>query len=170
MLIHCVVSHIVLTFCTWIYIRVISPQIILILLLCKSPKKLSQVIAGSFYSKMTPQHCLVSLTSSCLLSVLFNFDCTLSLSQEMFDIILDENQLEDACEHMADYLEAYWKSTHPTSCNPPNPLLTKLPAATLPSSPALVSGVQVWAASRHRGDTQVGVTSMDSTWSDRFQR
>uniref|UniRef100_A0A665X229 Voltage-dependent L-type calcium channel subunit beta-2 n=1 Tax=Echeneis naucrates TaxID=173247 RepID=A0A665X229_ECHNA len=61
---------------------------------------------------------------------------------EMFDIILDENQLEDACEHMADYLEAYWKSTHPTSCNPPNPLLTKLPTAALPSSPALVSGVQ----------------------------
>uniref|UniRef100_A0A665X271 Voltage-dependent L-type calcium channel subunit beta-2 n=1 Tax=Echeneis naucrates TaxID=173247 RepID=A0A665X271_ECHNA len=61
---------------------------------------------------------------------------------EMFDIILDENQLEDACEHMADYLEAYWKSTHPTSCNPPNPLLTKLPTAALPSSPALVSGDQ----------------------------
>uniref|UniRef100_A0A3B5A5F7 Voltage-dependent L-type calcium channel subunit beta-2 n=1 Tax=Stegastes partitus TaxID=144197 RepID=A0A3B5A5F7_9TELE len=62
---------------------------------------------------------------------------------EMFDIILDENQLEDACEHMADYLEAYWKSTHPTSCTPPNPLLTKLPTAALPSSPAPVSGVQV---------------------------
>uniref|UniRef100_A0A8C4H2I8 Voltage-dependent L-type calcium channel subunit beta-2 n=1 Tax=Dicentrarchus labrax TaxID=13489 RepID=A0A8C4H2I8_DICLA len=62
---------------------------------------------------------------------------------EMFDIILDENQLEDACEHMADYLEAYWKSTHPTSCNPPNPVLTKLPTATLPSSPAPVSGQQV---------------------------
>lgn len=63
----------------------------------------------------------------------------------MFDIILDENQLEDACEHMADYLEAYWRSTHPTSSSPTNPPLT-----TLPSSPAPVSGVQVQVLSRLR--------------------
>ncbi|XP_056155018.1 voltage-dependent L-type calcium channel subunit beta-2a isoform X2 [Lampris incognitus] len=70
---------------------------------------------------------------------------------EMFDIILDENQLEDACEHMADYLEAYWKSTHPTSCNPPNPLLAKLATAALPSSPAPVSNMQ-GSGTEQRGD------------------
>lgn len=55
------------------------------------------------------------------------------LPQELFDVILDENQLEEACEHLAEFLETYWRATHENLTEN----YAQLVAAT-PNTPAIV--------------------------------
>lgn len=50
-------------------------------------------------------------------------------------MILDENQLEDACEHLAEYLEVYWRATHHPA-----------PGPGLLGPPSAIPGLQVTAS------------------------